>query len=151
MNNKRLFFSLEGVDINDDDALAAFTQHVWEQATAAIAEVSINGYVDRCMCADLLSCQLRVPVLIAGRLKSARATSSATSSAPRTGARSARVLVRTSTRPRATGGMRLGPPYVLLSPRPCTTTRTRRRRRTLHHALRGHRAPSGPLHLPELG
>ena len=38
MNKKRLFFSLKGVDINDDDALAAFTQHVWEQATAAFAE-----------------------------------------------------------------------------------------------------------------
>ena len=38
MNEKRLFFSLEGVDINDDDALAAFTQKVWEQATAAFTE-----------------------------------------------------------------------------------------------------------------
>lgn len=35
MKNKRLFFSLEGVDINDDDALAAFAQRVWQQATAA--------------------------------------------------------------------------------------------------------------------
>ena len=34
MNKKRLFFSLEGVDINDDDALAAFAQHVWEQGAA---------------------------------------------------------------------------------------------------------------------
>lgn len=39
MNKKRLFFSLEGVDINDDDALAAFTQHVWEQATAVFTDV----------------------------------------------------------------------------------------------------------------
>ena len=38
MNKKRLFFSLKGVDINDDDALAAFTQQVWEQATAAFTE-----------------------------------------------------------------------------------------------------------------
>lgn len=35
MNKKRLFFSLEGVDINDDDNLRAFCQQVWEQATAA--------------------------------------------------------------------------------------------------------------------
>ena len=35
MNKKRLFFSLKGVNINDDDALAAFTQHVWERTTAA--------------------------------------------------------------------------------------------------------------------
>lgn len=32
---ERLFFSLKGVDINNDDALAAFAQRVWEQATAA--------------------------------------------------------------------------------------------------------------------
>ena len=38
MSKKRLFFSLEGVDINDDDALAAFAQQVWEQATAAFTE-----------------------------------------------------------------------------------------------------------------
>ena len=38
MNKKRLFFSLQGVDINDDDALAAFSQQVWEQATAAFTE-----------------------------------------------------------------------------------------------------------------
>ena len=38
MNKKRLFFSLKGVDINDDDALATFTQHVWEHATAAFTE-----------------------------------------------------------------------------------------------------------------
>ena len=42
MNNKRLFFSLQGVDINDDDALAAFTQQVWEQATAAFGEEQDN-------------------------------------------------------------------------------------------------------------
>jgi len=34
VNKKRLFFSLEGVDINDDDALAAFAQQVWEKAAA---------------------------------------------------------------------------------------------------------------------
>ena len=38
MNKKRLFFSLEGVDINDDDALRAFATQVWEQATAAFTE-----------------------------------------------------------------------------------------------------------------
>ena len=43
MNKKRLFFSLKGVDINDDDALAAFTQQVWEQATAAFTEVQDNN------------------------------------------------------------------------------------------------------------
>ena len=42
MNNKRLFFPLEGVDINDDDALAAFAQQVWEQATAAFTEQQDN-------------------------------------------------------------------------------------------------------------
>ena len=42
MNKRRLFFSLEGVDINDDDALAAFTQQVWEQATAAFTEEQDN-------------------------------------------------------------------------------------------------------------
>ena len=45
MNKKRLFFSLEGVDINDDDALAAFAQQVWERATAAFTEEqSISEY-----------------------------------------------------------------------------------------------------------
>ena len=38
MSKKRLFFSLEGVDINDDDALRAFATQVWEQATAAFSE-----------------------------------------------------------------------------------------------------------------
>ena len=38
VNKKRLFFSLKGVDINDDDALAAFTQHVWQHASAAFTE-----------------------------------------------------------------------------------------------------------------
>ena len=38
MNKKRRFFSLDGVDIDDDDALAAFTQQVWEQATEAFKE-----------------------------------------------------------------------------------------------------------------
>ena len=36
--SKKLFFSLQGVDINDDDALAAFAQRVWEQATNAFSE-----------------------------------------------------------------------------------------------------------------
>ena len=30
---KRLFFSLQGVDINDDEALEAFVYQVWQQAT----------------------------------------------------------------------------------------------------------------------
>ena len=28
--SERFFFSLKGFDINDDDAMAAFTQQVWE-------------------------------------------------------------------------------------------------------------------------
>lgn len=32
---KKLFFSLKGVDLDDDDALEAFTQQVWEQAMAS--------------------------------------------------------------------------------------------------------------------
>lgn len=38
MKKKRLFFSLEGVDINDDDALRAFATQVWEQAAVAFTE-----------------------------------------------------------------------------------------------------------------
>jgi len=30
---KKLFFSLQGVDINDDEALEAFVKRVWLQAT----------------------------------------------------------------------------------------------------------------------
>ena len=30
---KRLFFSLQGVDIEDDEALEAFVHQVWQQAT----------------------------------------------------------------------------------------------------------------------
>ena len=33
--SERLFFSLKGVDFNDDDALAAFTQQVWELVSGA--------------------------------------------------------------------------------------------------------------------
>ena len=40
MNKKRLFSSLEGVDINDDDALAAFAQQVWEHAATVADEAS---------------------------------------------------------------------------------------------------------------
>jgi len=36
--NKRLFFSLEGIDLNDDDALEAFATQVWEHVTAAWAK-----------------------------------------------------------------------------------------------------------------
>jgi len=38
VNDKKLLFSLEGVDISDDKALAAFTQQVWQQATAAFTQ-----------------------------------------------------------------------------------------------------------------
>lgn len=38
MNDKKLYFSLNGVDINDDEALAAFAQQVWEQASAAFTQ-----------------------------------------------------------------------------------------------------------------
>jgi hypothetical protein len=31
---KKLFFSLQGVDFNDDEAIEAFAHQVWEQATA---------------------------------------------------------------------------------------------------------------------
>ena len=33
--SERFFFSLEGIDINDDDALEAFATQVWEHVTAA--------------------------------------------------------------------------------------------------------------------
>ena len=39
---KKLFFSLQGVDINDDEALEAFARRVWEQATAAFTEEQDN-------------------------------------------------------------------------------------------------------------
>ena len=35
----RLFFSTEGLDWHGDDAIEAFAQRVWEQATAAFTEV----------------------------------------------------------------------------------------------------------------
>jgi len=35
---KRLFFSLQGVDINDDEALEAFVNKVWLQATREFTE-----------------------------------------------------------------------------------------------------------------
>ena len=35
---KKLFFSLQGVDINDDEALEAFFHHVWRQATYEFTE-----------------------------------------------------------------------------------------------------------------
>jgi len=38
VNDKKLFFSLKGVDISDDEALAAFAQQVWEQASAAFTQ-----------------------------------------------------------------------------------------------------------------
>jgi len=30
---KKLFFSLQGVDINDDEALEGFVDRVWQEAT----------------------------------------------------------------------------------------------------------------------
>jgi len=36
--SKRLFFSLEGIDLNDDDALEVFATQVWERVTAAWAK-----------------------------------------------------------------------------------------------------------------
>jgi hypothetical protein len=38
-DDEKLFFSLKGVDISDDDALEAFAQQVWEQASAAFTQV----------------------------------------------------------------------------------------------------------------
>ena len=35
---KKLFFSLQGVDFNDDEAIEAFANQVWEQAIAAFGE-----------------------------------------------------------------------------------------------------------------
>ena len=36
--SKRLFFPTEGLDWNDDDAIEAFAQRIWDQATAAFTE-----------------------------------------------------------------------------------------------------------------
>jgi len=38
--SKRLFFSLEGIDLNDDDALEALAHRIWEQATAEFAQTA---------------------------------------------------------------------------------------------------------------
>jgi len=35
---KKLFFSLQGVDINDDEALEAFVNKVWRQATCEFTD-----------------------------------------------------------------------------------------------------------------
>lgn len=43
MTKKRLFFSLEGVDVSDDEALAAFALHVWERASTAFGEGRDTG------------------------------------------------------------------------------------------------------------
>ena len=40
---KTLFFSLQGVDFNDDEAIEAFAHRVWEQATAAFGEEPNQG------------------------------------------------------------------------------------------------------------
>ena len=39
---KKLFFSLQGVDINDDQAIEAFAQRVWMQATAEFTAQAAN-------------------------------------------------------------------------------------------------------------
>jgi len=36
--SKKIFFSLEGVDFNDDASIEAFARKVWEQATVAFLE-----------------------------------------------------------------------------------------------------------------
>ena len=41
--SERFFFSLEGIDINDDDALEAFATQVWEQVTAAWRQPDDDG------------------------------------------------------------------------------------------------------------
>ena len=35
---KKLLFSLQGVDLNDDAAVEAFAEYVWHQAVAAFGE-----------------------------------------------------------------------------------------------------------------
>lgn len=35
---KKLFFSLQGVDLNDDEAIEAFAKQVWEQAVAEFGD-----------------------------------------------------------------------------------------------------------------
>lgn len=35
---KKLFFSLQGVDLNDDKAIEAFAKQVWEQAVAEFGD-----------------------------------------------------------------------------------------------------------------
>ena len=35
---KKLFFSLQGVDINDDEALEAFVDRVWQEATGEFTD-----------------------------------------------------------------------------------------------------------------
>jgi len=39
--SRKLFFSLEGVGHNDDDALDAFATQVWEHVTAAWGKPSV--------------------------------------------------------------------------------------------------------------
>ena len=40
---KKLFFSLKGVDINDDEALKAFVHGAWLQATREFSEQGANS------------------------------------------------------------------------------------------------------------
>jgi len=44
--NKRLFFSLEGTDLNDDDALEALAHRIWEQATAEFGQSAYTTQSD---------------------------------------------------------------------------------------------------------
>ena len=39
---KKLFFSLQGVDFNDDQAIEAFAQRIWMQATAEFTAQAAN-------------------------------------------------------------------------------------------------------------
>ena len=40
--NERFFFSLQGVDINDDDALESFAIEVWKHVSAAWGKANNN-------------------------------------------------------------------------------------------------------------
>jgi len=41
--SERFFFSLEGIDVNNDDAFEAFATQVWEHVTAAWATPDDDG------------------------------------------------------------------------------------------------------------
>ena len=44
--SERFFFSLEGVDINDEDALEAFTTQVWNHVTDAWGNPDDDGRLE---------------------------------------------------------------------------------------------------------